>query len=118
MRSGFLPLLGTLPAGLVAGVYFCYYISGHLGGTTWILAILTWIGSGGIVVTFFLNRLSLEFGEIITYDEEKYFIDVKKKGGKNKAEDCEGWIKVGDIDTAFVWALGEPRVISIADHMV
>jgi len=91
-----------------------------ISGSSFILAKLSWIGSGGIFVSFILNRISepsLEFSNIITYDKENYFIAVRTKGGKHKAEECEGWIKIGDIHVSTVWALNEPRLIEIGEQM-
>jgi hypothetical protein len=64
-----------------------------------------------------LKSVHLEFGEIRVSPKREYFIKIHKKGKGNIAQGCEGKIEIGNIDTHSVWALGEVRVIDIADKM-
>lgn len=61
-----------------------------------------------------LNEPSLKFGNITT-DKNIYFIDVIKKRGKGKAEECEGWLSLGKIDNTFptIWGLNNKFLIDI-----
>jgi hypothetical protein len=62
------------------------------------------------------NEPALEFGRITVNNEPAYFLEVRKKRGR-LAEECEGWIEIGDIHAPTVWALNESRIFNIAESM-
>jgi hypothetical protein len=81
--------------------------------------ILGAISTGVTVLRLFndwSNEPTLEFGKITVNNEPAYFLEVKKRG-KGQAEECEGWIEIGDIHAPSVWALNEPRIFNIAESM-
>lgn len=63
-----------------------------------------------------LNEPTLEFGDITNNNEPAYFLTVKKKGGKGYVKNCEGKIKIEDIDTRTVWARSEYVRTDIGDQ--
>ena len=63
-----------------------------------------------------LNEPTLEFGDITKNNEPAYFITVKKKGGKGYSKNCEGKIKIENIDTHTVWSRSEYVRTDIGDY--
>ena len=82
--------------------------------TSLIVAIL---GIWRIVMEWF-NEPSLKLDKIST-DNNIYFIDVIKKRGKGKAEECEGWLSLGKSDNTFptIWGLNNKFMIDISEKI-
>ena len=79
--------------------------------------IVTIIGIWRIVMEWF-NEPSLKLDKIST-DNGIYFIDVIKKRGKGKAEECEGWLSLGNIDNTFptIWGWNNKFMIDISEKI-
>jgi hypothetical protein len=79
--------------------------------------IVAIIGIWRIVMEWF-NEPSLKLDKIST-DNGIYFIDVIKKRGKGKAEECEGWISLGKTDNTFptIWGLNNKFKIDISEKI-
>ena len=70
--------------------------------STYLGTIVSLLGVILVMIKMFwtlLNEPTLEFGDITKNNEPAYFITVKKKGGKGYAKNCEGKIKIENIDT-------------------
>ena len=87
--------------------------------STYLGTIVSLLGVILVMIKMFwilLNEPTLEFGDITKNNEPAYFITVKKKGGKGYAKNCEGKIKIENIDTHSVWGRSEYVKIDIGDY--
>jgi hypothetical protein len=109
--------------GLVASIsvliyYSFLYYQKQLDSTD-LGTIVSLLGVILVMINMFwnlLNEPTLEFGDITKNNEPAYFITVNKKGGKGYAKNCEGKIKIENIDTHTVWSRSEYVRTDIGDY--
>jgi hypothetical protein len=97
-------VIGLIIFGIGLLYYFTTYQTNPLGITLGVL-IASFSGVYKLYIKW-RDTPTLEFGIISHNIEPAYFIEVKKKG-KGYAKNCEGKIKIEDIDTHTVWARSE-----------
>ena len=100
-------------------VYYSYLYYQIQLDSTYLGTIVSLLGVILVLIKMFWNLFNepiLEFGEITNNNEPAYFITVKKKSGKGYAKNCEGKIKIENIDTHTVWSRSEYVRMDIGDY--